>query len=438
MKRVFCFCIGLCLMFGLFAAGEQETVGTDAIAEVDPTGAEVLYWYQHNRAREEGLQTILARFNEGNEYGIKVTGEYQGGYGDLYNKMITAIAGNSMPNVVVAYQNQAAMYAVSDALVDLNPYVNSPMWGLGDELSDFFEGFINQDVNAMFDGARLGFPPNRSLEVMYYNKDWLAELGYSVPPKTWDEFREYCRKATESGEDKYGYAIRTDASNVFAMAISRGGDFTTGDGKSYKLNSKEIKDSLVFMKELLDDGTAIRIAERYGDQTDFANSKILFFMGSTSGLPYVESGVNGSDNPFDWSVAPIPYDVSKPVLDVYGASLSVCKSTPEKQLASWLLVKYLTSVNEQAEWVRISNYFPVRKSVADNLEDYFQENPKYADSFNLLQTSDTMAEPPFAGYDEVRDAISAAFHAILDGADPDAELDALNNEANEILSDSAP
>jgi multiple sugar transport system substrate-binding protein len=425
-----------------FAGGQTEAAGTSsALADVDPSGATVTYWYQHAGSREEALQPMIQRFNDTNEWGITVNGEYQGGYRDIYNKMITGIAGGSTPELVVAYQNQAAAYQVSDALVDLGPYVADPTWGYTEEeLGDFFEGFIQQDVSAQFDGMRLGWPPNRSIEVLYYNADWLESLGISSPPSTWDAFFDAVEKATTStSNDRYGYAVSTDASNVFAQVISRGGTITKDDGSGYVFTSDEMRDSMAFMKEIYDMGYGRKIAERYGDQTDFANRKVLFTMSSTSGLPYYEQAVAESDQgEFEWTVAPIPHTTSKPALDIYGASVSIPKSTPEQQLAAWLFLKWMSEPEQQAEWVRASNYFPVRKSTAENLDDYFQENPKYEDAFDLLMTADLKAEPPFAGYDEVRDAVSAAFNAILDGADIEETLQELEVEANEIHEDASP
>lgn len=423
---------------GAFAAGAEETsASAKELAGIDPTGATITYWFQHSGSREEALQEMITEFNETNEWDITVEGEYQGGYSDIYNKMITAISGNATPDLVVAYQNQAAGYQVADALVDLTPYVNDPTWGLGDEYDDFFGGFINQDVNQQFGGQRLGFPPNRSVEVLYYNLTWLKELGFDGPPTTWDDFYEMCEAATDPDNSKYGYAIRTDASNVYAMIISRGGEIQAGSGYNY--NSPELKASMQLMKKLYDDGYGIKIAERYGDQTDFGNRKVLFTMGSTSGLPYYARAIEGSEmGAFEWSVAPIPHTTQTPVMDVYGASLSVPKSTPEKQLAAWIFIKWLSSAEQQARWVRASNYFPVRESTASELTDYFKENPQYEDAFNILTTSVTKAEPPFAGYDEVRDAAAAAFNAILDGADIDETLADLDEEANEIHEEASP
>jgi hypothetical protein len=84
---------------------------------------------------------------------------------------------------VVAYQNQAATYQVVDGLIDMWPLVRSEKWGYDEaELADFFAGFLQSDVNPAFGNALLGFPPNRSMEVMYYNEAWLAELGADGPP----------------------------------------------------------------------------------------------------------------------------------------------------------------------------------------------------------------------------------------------------------------
>lgn len=434
MKKLLIGFVLMAIAFGVFASGQSDVETTaSSLASVDPTGATVVYWHQHSRSREEAIKALVDEFNSTNEWNITVNAEYIGSYGQIYNKMITAISGGSMPDLVVAYQNQASTYWIGEGLIDLQPYVEDEKWGLGDSIDDYFEGYINQDISAQFGNVRLGFPPNRSLEVLMYNADWLKELGYDGPPETWDEFYAICKAATDKENDQYGYAVRTDASNVFAQIISRGGDIAKDDGSGYQFNTPEMRDSMTLMKRVFDDGYAIKIAERYGDQTDFANKKILFMMGSTSGLPYIESAISGSEaGEFEWTVAPMPHTTAGAVMDVYGASLSVTKSTPEKQLASWLFIKWITEPKQQAAWVEASNYFPVRKSTAADLSSYFQKNPKYEDAYNILMNSELKAEPPYAGYDEVRDTIAAAFNAVLDGANIDKTIADLEEEVNEI------
>ncbi|GAG16989.1 unnamed protein product, partial [marine sediment metagenome] len=258
---------------------------------VDPSGQTVMYWHQHTREREEGLAAMVERFNATNEWGITVNAEHAGSYDDIQNRMVTAIAGGQLPDLVVAYQNQSALYEEAGALTDLTEYVSHPVWGV-DDPSDFFEGFFNQDVNAQFDNRRLGFPPKRSIELMYYNLTWLEELGYDGPPETWEEFAEICEAATDTEAGTYGYAISTDASRFFAMVISRGGEIAKADGSGYQFESAEAKAAMNFMVDLYEKGYARKIAERYGDQTDFGNRKVLFTIGSSSGLPYYGQAVD--------------------------------------------------------------------------------------------------------------------------------------------------
>ncbi len=49
------------------------------------------------RQREDALNKMIAEFNSTNPYKITVKGEYAGGYNDIYNKMVAAIAGGAKP-----------------------------------------------------------------------------------------------------------------------------------------------------------------------------------------------------------------------------------------------------------------------------------------------------------------------------------------------------
>ena len=415
----------------------------DALANIDPSGQTVTYWYQHSRAREEGLKAMIDDFNATNEWGITVQGEYIGHYGEIYKKMLAAIAAGEPPSLVVAYQNQAASYQLADALVDMNQYVNSAKWGYNEaELNDFFPAFLESDISQQFGGMRLGFPPNRSVEIMYYNVDWLKELGYDGPPETWDEFREMACKATQQPFSKgpadakpMGYEVSTDASRFASMVFSRGGKLMNEDNTAFTYNTEAAKEAMQFMQDLYKDGCADLIAEKYGDQADFGAGKLLFTIGSSSGIPYYKSTVADGAN-FNWSVAALPHTTPEPVVDIYGASLSIPKTTPEEQLAAWLFVKWFAEPEQQARWAQISNYFPVRKSTAAELGSYFAENPAYATAFSLLKYGEV--EAPVAGYDVVRKKVSEAFSAMVEGAPVEETLAELEKTANEILEENQP
>lgn len=404
---------------------------------VDPTGQEISFWHQHTGAREEALKVIVDEFNANNEYGIKLTAEYQGDYPEIFQKMLTILGTDEVPALVVAYQNQAATYQLVDGLVDMNSLVDSAKWGLStEEQNDFFQGFLSSDVFPNFGGARLGLAPNRSMEMLYYNAEWLKELGFDNPPATPDEFKAAACAAAKQpfskskGGKAIGYEFGGGASTFASWTFGFGGDIYDYEANQYSYNSEAAKAAATFLQDLFKEGCAAPIAERFGDQTDFGNGDLLFTTGSSSGLPFYVSAVN-EGAAFEWSVAPFPHNTAEPVQNLYGASVSIPKSTPEKELAAWIFLKYYTGKDAQAKWAEASNYFPVRQSVAEGLSDYFTNNPAYKTAFDLLQYG--KAEPPVPGYDFVRDVLQEKIAAIVGGADVASTLDEVNTEANKIL-----
>lgn len=414
------------------SAPPNQPVGLE---ELDPSGQEVVFWYQHTRERETALEELIAEYNATNAHGIVVKGEYAGSYGDIYNKMVVGIQGDALPSLVVAYQNQAMAYYRDGGVVDIEPYISSPKWGFSpEERKDFVEAFIKQDF---IGGAQVGFPPNRSLEVFYYNADWLAELGYGEPPRTWDEFAQLCRLAaerpfsrSENKERSLGFLIEADASRLASLVFAHGGDLANADGTAYTLDAPAVRQSLALLRELLQQGAIELMGEEYGDQREFAAGQVLFMLRSSSGLPFVVSAVEDGSN-FSWSVTYPPKEVAEPVVNVYGASVSLCKTTPQQQLAAWLFIKWFTEPAQQARWVRASNYFPVRRSTARELGDYFEKNPRYQAAYALLDYG--KSEPSISSYQQVRRMIQEAMVEIVEGGNIDRALADLQQEANRTV-----
>ena len=417
----------------------------DALLQGGLKGKVVKFWHNHTNGREEHLTSIVKEFNANNEYGIVVEASYEGGYGDIYDKVSNGIIIGELPGLVVAYQNQAASYMIADGLVSLDPYINHPLVGLSDaDRADWFPSFLEADRLPQFGGQVFGWPPNRSMEVLYYNSDWLKELGYSAPPKTMEEFAEMTCQAAEKPFSKnadptktVGYEITTDASNFAALIFAQQGDIFDYVENRFTYNTPEAVKILSLMSDLLKKKCSSLIAQRVGDQIDFGNGQTLFSMGSTSGISRYGSAVkDGGTGGFEWSVGPIPYSGEKPIQNIYGASVSIPKTDPATQLAAWIFLEYFTSADVQTGWVKATNYFPVRKSVANGLTDYFNDNPIYKASFDLLPYSKT--EPGIAGYDKVRDEVSIAYNRILSGEDVEIVLTELDTEANRILAESLP
>jgi ABC-type glycerol-3-phosphate transport system substrate-binding protein len=158
-------------------------------------------------------------------------------------------------------------------------------------------------------------------------------------------------------------------------------------------------------------------------------------MGSSSGIPFYVGDINTvaeeeGREPDEWGFGAVPHTTPDPVQNIYGGDVMIAATNPETQLASWIFIKYYTSPEVQADWVRASNYFPTRASTTEFLGDYQDENPQWAAAVDLLQYG--YYEPQLISYQSVRDAAEQAFNEIMQGADTQATLDALTEEANEL------
>jgi multiple sugar transport system substrate-binding protein len=433
---------------------EECAVATEGeFAGIDPSGQSIVWWHNHSGSREENMLPMIAQFNETNACGITVEAQNQGSYDDIRNQVNASINAGELPAaLLVGYQNDQAFYQLNDTLADLNPYVDDAAWGLSEEdQADFYPTFFNQSIHPAFDNQRLGFPPNRSMEVLFYNQTWLEELGFAGAPTTPDEFREMaCAAAEANGDGTGGFILRDDASAVAAWTYAFGGDILTEDGLGYVYDGDATVEALAFLKGMLDDGCAYLFTEGFPNP-EFAARRAIFTMGSSSGIPFYGGDVatvaeeNGTD-PDVWGVAAIPHTTADPVQNIYGGDIMITNTTPEEQLAAWIFIKWFTTPEVQAQWDVISGYFPTRAGTSEFLGDFFTENPQWASAVELLPFS--YYEPQLISYTAARDAAQAAFNEIMQlpaGATADdirAILTTLTETANaaqaELMSEVQP
>jgi len=427
--------------------------GVDAITLSKDKPTEILFWHRYSGDAQKFVESFAEKFNAENEFGIKVTVEkIDGSYADLYNKINAAIQGGTPPNIAQAYQNQASFYRLDGNVIDLSPFIKSTKYGLSQsEIDDYYPFFLESDKNPQFPGEVLGWPTSRSAAVLYVNLDWLKELGANEPPKTLKEFEELACKASDPANERYGLAWQNDISNFAALVFANGGRILSEDAQSYVFNSEAGVESLALLRRLFENKCAVEIpsAERFGEQARFAAQKVLFVMASSTGLPFYADAVAKSEKPFRWTYVMFPQkDPAKPVVDIYGASWSVFKSTPEKELASWLFLKAFTEPENIAEWAVASGYMAVRKSAAPKAieavknKERYAKFPEAAEAYARLydMVAFGAVEAPVAGYDPVRKLMSEMVTkvAVKGEGDIKAALDEAVARANEILKENAP
>jgi ABC-type glycerol-3-phosphate transport system substrate-binding protein len=417
-------------------AATATTGGTTPAAQPAATGGaasgngvQLQFWHAQNQAQQKALDALIQDFNSSHP-DIQVTGTYQGTYSDIYKKVTAAIAAGSPPDLAIAYPNDVSNYIKSDAVVPLDSLMKDAQIGFSsDDLKDIFPSFIDHYPQAGNQVYSLAFM--RSMEVMYYNADMLKAAGFDAPPATWDDFLKVCA-AVSKPPSTYCYEMNTDASRFANWVWSRGGEILAPDGKTVAFDSQAGLDTLTWLSDMFTKKYAILIGKAFQDQTDFALGKIAFAFGSSAGLPYYKQAIDQSAKMKNWAIAPFPHTSTNPVVDIYGPSVTIFKTSPEKERAAFTFVKWLMSTGANSQWVKATAYFPARQSTKAQLLDFINTNPLYGQAYGWLQYGKT--EPTVAAWNPIRTYIADTLTAVANATQtPDAAIKALAQKSNQTL-----
>jgi ABC-type glycerol-3-phosphate transport system substrate-binding protein len=399
----------------------------------------ITLWHALSGPQQVAFDTMVRKFNDTNGKGITVTALYQGNYTQLYAKTLAAIQAGAPPDLGHAYESHVADYARTGIVVDLGPYRDSPRNGLTKESQDdIFRGYYEANTFPQFGNRLLSWPFTKSVAVMYVNEDVLKEIGRPVP-KTWDEFEATATAATKkdsSGKTtRYGFGFSPDAAYFDAQVVARGGDLMAADNKTVAWDGKEGLAVLQMHDRMSKAGTAYS-PKGVDWQADLATGKLALYFSSTSSLPFVKDVADRSQS--RWSIANLPQaDPAKARTVQFGANVAIFKSTPNRELASWLFIKWLSDTDQSAQLAATSYFMPVRASAANAqvLKDYWVRVPQGKQSFDLIRLSSP--ESNIRGQQEIRDLV--IFNMITDvvggKSTPDVAIKAAATKANQILKD---
>lgn len=152
----------------------------------------VMAWWG-NQTRNERTQKIIDLYSEQNP-GVTIDGQFSE-FNDYWQKLATAAAGHSMPDIVQMDYKYLNQYVTNGLLVDLTPYVEDGTIDTADCNQDVLNsGSVNGGLYALCNGI--------NAPALLYNKTLLDENGITVKDNmTLDEFIDVCKEVYE----KTGY-----------------------------------------------------------------------------------------------------------------------------------------------------------------------------------------------------------------------------------------
>jgi ABC-type glycerol-3-phosphate transport system substrate-binding protein len=377
-------------------------------------GVTIQVWHPWFGVESNLFESQVRDFNQTNEWGITVQATSQITYGQLYENTTASLPTANRPQMVIALPENALAWATDSYVVDLNAYINDTTYGISaTDLKDFPTIFLTQDL---IGGKRLGMPAERSARLLLYDASWARQLGFDTAPRTADELRQQACAAHQSMSTAAaptdsalgGWLVDTNPQTALSWLTAFGGGAL--EGNNYRFLTPKNIAALTFVKQLYDDGCAWYPQSDINIPDAFAARKALFASAGLEDLTDFSRSMATANNADEWTVMSYPGDAQS-AMTIYGSSYVVLNSTPEKQLASWLFIRWLLAPERQSKWVEITGLLPLRNSEMDLLSDYKNTHPQWTAAAALIHNG--QIQPQLASWQKVRVLIGDGFDAMF-------------------------
>ena len=376
-------------------------------------GAQVDVWHPWFGSEASLFETQLAKFNKENEWGIVVQAQSKTTYAELFSQTSAALEENTNPDMVIALPEHA--FGWDENVVDLNPYVNDPLYGFSaDDILDFPPVIWDQDSVS---GKRFGVPAQRTARFLLYNQTWARELGFDSPPLTSADFeKQACaaNKALAADDDSTnnalgGWLIDTNPITPLSWMFAFGGG--AQEEESYRFLTPSNIDAFRFVKVLQQKGCAWVPSVDLSVYDRFAMRQALFATAGLEELADQSRSFIQTGNRDEWTILAFPGNEGDAFV-VYGSSYVMFESDDATQLAAWLFMRWMLSAENQAQWVTSTGLFPLRTSTLNLLADYQKDHPQWAAAVNLLPEG--QVPPQLGSWRVVRIMLGDGFRDMFD------------------------
>ena len=395
------------------AAEEEPAAEEPAAEEMEHEPVTLTYWTgAPGPPLEPAMEALVDQFEE--EYPWITVNVEEFGFGEYFQKLDTATAGGSAPDVFWVDVTNIDSYIYFDTIIPLTDFVEE---GYAD---DWFE--IPRE--AMYRGDELwAIPLHQSTEAMVYNQDIIDAAGLE-PPKSYDEawtldeFREALEKVTKKADDGtvevWGWTTQYPPGvyNVQPLMYAYGATYMDPDMTTYAsyTNSDKAVEAFAWYADLFKDG--LSPIDRIPDI--FQTGKVAFLQTN----PFVLLDIQQRYPDLNFGVMPMPCGERCAVQS--GAWHIGIHSQSEHPEEAWMLIDYITNEEGHKQWIETSGYVPARKSAYEALSNW-QEYPWSVFMEGLIDHA--VHRPANVAWPVFNTEMTNAAKNVAVGADPKEELD---------------
>lgn len=384
---------------GLFCALAMTAGLLGGCAGQGDSKTEVVRVWTSDAGSKDIMTKMVSDYNAtiGKEEGIQI--DYQVFGGDFNQTLNMALESDQAPEMFSAPSDVRSMVKKGQ-LVALEDLPDTEAFLKG------YDGELLEDINVV-DGKTYHVPFKVTTTGLIYNKDLFKkagivdEQGEALPPKTWEEVREYAKRITSEAESTYGFAFPLKWDSVFyfdfTVPFSTSVPFDGYDFQNGRFDFTVYKPAFEWLTAMKADGSCFPGAEGLDNdmaRAQFAAGRVGMMIGASWDVSVFSEQFPAQ---CDWSVAPAPYFedseryASKSTIGPFLAITSEAKKKDLNKISK--VYQWFNSKEVLTKLYEEGYYIPYDISIIENAT-VKTEAKGWAEFAGLLEKQDVVPEPP--------------------------------------------
>lgn len=324
-----------------------------------------------------------------------------------HEKLLTAFAGETLPDVCQLGNTWVPEFAALDALEPLDALIDASKTVAA---PDYFEGVFaaNRIEDRMF-----AVPWYVDTRLLYYRTDLLGKAGFNAPPQSWAEWSQMLGAIKQLvGPDRYSVLLPlNEFEPLLVLALQQPSEVLRDGGRFGNFRSDDFRRTLSFYAEIFQNGWAPRMTNTQLSNVwdEFGNGLFSFYISGPWNIPEFRKRLP-PELQESWMTAPMPGPDGPGRSSAGGSGLVVFRSATNKE-GAWKLIEYLSLPQTQQRFYELTGNIPPRRT---SWKAPALEQSKYAQAF-LAQLDRVRSPPKVPEWERIAQEMRLASERVVQG-----------------------
>ena len=349
---------------------------------------------------------------------------------EALQQLLTAATAGNLPDVSVLDGFWIARLVETGKLQPLNE-----MW-----TEQARAAFYPQAIEAVtFDGNVYAAWFHNAWRGLFYRTSVMTELGYTEPPKTWDEFLAFGEKAKAAGKSAVmlpGSGTELTALHMLSMFWGLGGDLVDDTGKPVFFdgeNRAALEQVYAMYRELAEKGLMppdVATMDESGTRPFFYSDETASVAQSSSAVTQMYADVpdlKGNLGAFNY---PLPGGAqASPIL--VGWTYGIFVEDAERKAAAWKFVDFVLRPENLGKLNAAAGHLPIVQSIWE--QDFYKNDPLMQQFKGIFESGTMRARPSVPIYPTITNAWALQMADVLSGNLTPAQ--AVDNARDQVMTE---